>query len=210
MKKRLAALIGSLLLSVPVLLHAQTLNLSVSSTTTGGPTLTPRLVWSTNPAAAFCLASGATGWSGTKGPSGAVTLAPISQSETYTLTCSWASTTGALTLSWTPPTHNDNGTPALDDGELYSDPKGFLIAYGSTTALASSFLVNDPLARGGAVPDLAAGTYYTCVKAINLSDRQSVCSSPVLQKTVTADPTKTINRTVGLVFVKPNPPGDVR
>src|SRR5688572_22209524 len=106
MKSFLRAVLAALLL-VPSFLLAQTLNFSVASATTGGPTITPRLTWSTTPAATSCTASGASDWSGVKGPSGVVTLAPIAYSQTYTLVCSWPSTTGSIPLQWTPPTHND-------------------------------------------------------------------------------------------------------
>lgn len=205
MKKLFAILL--LLAAGP--LSAQTLNFSVSSVTTGGPTITPRLTWSTTPAATTCTASGGSaGWAGVKGPSGVQTLTPISQSETYTLVCSWPSTTASIPIRWVNPTHNDNGTPATDDGEPYTDPRGSLIAYGtSATAMAQSQMVDSPTATTATITGVTAGTlYFICVRAVNTSDRQSNCSAPPLQKTATATAGQTINRTAGLVFVKPNAP----
>jgi hypothetical protein len=187
------------LLLVSLQLQAQTLNFSVSSVTTGGPTITPRLTWSTNPAATSCTASGATGWSGTKGPSGVLTLAPIAQSETYSISCSWPGTTGSAVLTWTPPTQNT-------DGSALTDLSGYIANYGtSATALSQSYLINQPSAVTATIANLTAGTYYFCVKATAASSRQSDCSNTV-QKVVTVAAGQTISRTAGLVFVKPLPP----
>jgi hypothetical protein len=202
--KRLIA-IALLLAAAP--LAAQTLSFRVESATSGGATITPRLTWSTNPIATSCTASGGAGWSGVKGPSGVVTLAPISQSETYTLSCSWPGTGGRVEVSWTPATHNDNGTPAPDDGDLYTDPKAVLIAYGTSATVMPGSAVFPHPETSGVITGLTAGTrYYFCGKSVSQSDRQSNCSTPPVERVASSIPGETITRTAGLVFVKPNPP----
>lgn len=203
-----AALAALALALVPSLALAQTLNFSVASATTGGPTITPRLTWSTTPAATSCMASGgSSGWAGAKGPSGVQTLTAISQSETYTLVCSWPSASFSIPLRWTNPTHNENSTPATDDGDPYIDPKGTLLAYGlSATAMTGSMFVNSPTATTATLINLTDAIYFVCARAVNTSDRQSACSTPPLQKRATRDEGATIQRTAGLVFVKPNAP----
>lgn len=196
------------LLFVPSFLYAQTLNFSVASATSGGPTITPRLTWSTTPVATSCTATGgSSGWAGVKGPSGVQTLTAISQSETYTLVCSWQGTSYSIPLRWVNPTHNENSTPATDDGEPYTDPKGTLLAYGlSATAMTGSMFVNNPTATTATLTNLTNATYFICARAVNTSDRQSDCSTPPLQKAAVRDEGATIQRTAGLVFVKPNTP----
>ncbi len=201
MKLLFRAAIAALVL-LPSLLLAQTLNFSVASATTGGPTITPRLTWSTSPVATSCTATGgSSGWAGVKGPSGVQTLTAISQSETYTLVCSWPSTNGSIPLSWTPPDKFSDGNP-LDPA---TDLKWYLIHYGaSATTMTQSRRVEQPTASSASLTDVAVGTYFICVRAVGLDDRLSDCSNTI-QKTATASG-QTIQRTAGLVFVKPNAP----
>lgn len=199
MKSFLRIVMAAMLL-VPSALFAQTLNFTVASATTGGPTITPRITWSTSPAAQSCTASGASNWTGTKGASGVVTLAAIAESRTYALSCAWPGTLGSFLLqSWTPPTTNI-------DGSAYTNPRGTLVAFGpSASDLPYSRMLDNPTATTYTVTDVAPGTYYVCVKAVNSDDRQSACSN-IIQKVVTADAAKTISRTVSLTFVVPNAP----
>lgn len=194
----------ALLLFLPAALMAQTLNFAVSSTTTGGPTITPRLTWTTSPAATACTASGAPGWSGVKGPTGVATLAAISQSQTYTLACTWPGQ-GSTALTWTAPTENTDGTPFTAADAI----KSYVVNYATSAALLNSGpntrAVNQANAVSATVTDLNAGTYFFCVRAVSLIDRFSDCSN-VIQKVVAAGTSGSINRTAGLVFVRPNPP----
>ena len=201
MKSIMRATIAALVL-LPSLLLAQTLNFSVASATTGGPTITPRLTWSTSPVATSCTATGgSSGWAGVKGPSGVQTLTAISQSETYTLVCSWPSTNGTVQLSWTPPNKFSDGadlTPA-------EDLKWYLAHFGATaTTMTQSRRIEQPAASSADLTDIPLGTYFICVRAVGVDDRLSDCSNTVQKSTTSSG--QTIQRTAGLVFVKPNAP----
>lgn len=188
---------------VPSFLLAQTLNFSVASATTGGATITPRLTWSTSPAATSCTATGgSSGWAGAKGPSGVQTLTAISQSETYTLACSWPSPNGTVSFQWTPPTQFSDGTTLTPAEDL----KWYLIHFGTTTgAMTQTRRAEPPTISSTSLTDIPTGTYYFCIRAVGVDDRLSECSNTVQKSTSTAGQ-QTITRTAGLVFVKPNAP----
>jgi len=166
-----------------------------AQTTTGDGEVVPVLTWSA-PGAASCIASG--DWSGEKGASGTETLPPITRSATYNLRCTWPAKS-AVTLRWTPPTENT-------DGSQFSDAKGFVIAYGtSPNALTQEITVNQPSppADRFVVEDLAPGTWHFAVHVVNQrgarSDRSNVAS-------ITLSATE-IERVVGIVVnPKPMPP----
>src|SRR5690242_6265952 len=99
---------------------AGTISFTANQTSATG-SLTPKLTWSTTPVASSCTASG--GWSGTKFASGSETLATITASKSYTLTCAWGN--GNATIRWTAPTKNT-------DGSTLTDLKGFKIVYGQS------------------------------------------------------------------------------
>src|ERR1044072_5955990 len=96
--------VSNALLALPLLLlgtlaqaqTAGTINFTANKTSATG-SLTPVLTWSTSPVAPSCSASGA--WSGTKFASGSETLAAITASKSYTLTCAWGN--GTAKISWT-------------------------------------------------------------------------------------------------------------
>lgn len=192
MKKVLLALV-LLLAATP--LFAQTLTFTAENTT-GTASVVPKLTWSTTPAATSCTASG--DWSGTKAAAGTETLAAISVSKTYNLTCSFAAPSVA-TLSWTVPTTNT-------DGSAYTDAKGFLV-YGATSAagLATATPRNHffPTSTGTPYTGLAAGTWFFCVKAVNQLDQASACSNTVSKTLVAGSQNKSVGITVNPV---PNAP----
>lgn len=169
--------------------HAQTagtVTLTANRTSATG-SLTPVLTWSTSPVASSCTASG--GWSGTKFASGSETLATITASRSYTLTCSW--TNGSATVSWTAPTTNTNGTPL-------TNLTGFKILYGtSSTALNRTQAVNNASARSAVVTSLGAGTWYFAVRAVNSNQAESD-NSNIAQKTISGGATaaRTVNITI--------------
>src|SRR5438477_5923085 len=84
-----------------------------AQTVSGDGSVVPALTWSTAPVATGCTASGAANWTGAKGPSGAQTLAAITSSATYNLTCNWPADTTA-TVTWTNPVQNTDSTPYTD------------------------------------------------------------------------------------------------
>lgn len=174
--------------------HAQTLSLTLDTTTSTNGQVIPALTWSTTPTAASCTASGDSTWTGAKAVSGTLTLPATSDPKAYTLGCTFPGQT-SIGLRWTNPTTNT-------DGSAYSNAKGTLIAYGtSATALTSSRMVSQPTATTATLTDLTPGTYFACVKAVNATDMQSNCSN-VIQFTLAAG--TTITQTVSLK--KPSPP----
>jgi len=188
---RVAAL--ALLCLLPLAwVQAQTLTFT-AETVTGAGSVVPKLTWATTPAATGCTASGDTAWTGAKAASGTATLAAITASKTYNLTCTWPAGNTA-TLKWVPPTLNTDGTP-------YTDPKGFSVHWGTAAAsLTQTKAVNTPAATTDTITGLAAGTWFFCVKAINAADVASACSNTASKALVAG----TANRTVGIV-VNPLP-----
>lgn len=195
------ASLAALLLCGASLAQGQTLDFTLSASSSDGRTVTPRLTWSTTPAAASCTASGGTGWAGTKAASGTQTLAGVTASQSYVLQCSWPGATIAV-VNWTPPTTNTDGTP-------YTNPNGFRIQYGNTgpaeQQLTQSVYLNNAQSAGNTwtSPTLAPGTWYFGVKAVNTLGLESTLSN-VASKAMTAGTNQ--NRTLELAIKVPGAP----
>lgn len=195
--KRLLAIAAFALLAAPA--FSQTLTYTVETTTSDGKTLLPRLTWLTTPAAASCTASN--GWTGSKAAAGTELLAAISTSASYRLLCTWPGDLLA-TVFWTAPTTND-------DGSALTDLAGFRIYYGtSATALTQTVTVADKAAVSWkfAAP-LTAGKWFFGVRAFNVAGIESVTSSPLATKTLTAG--ASIDRTLEVSIKFPSAPGNV-
>ena len=168
--------------------HAQsagTVTLTANRTSASG-SFTPTLTWSTSPVASSCTASG--GWSGTKFASGSETVATISASKSYTLTCYWNN--GSAVVNWNAPTTNTDTTPL-------TDLAGFKILYGtSSSALNQSVTVNNPAARSATVDRLAGGTWYFAVRAVNSANVESPNSNLATKVIGTAKAAKTVSITI--------------
>jgi hypothetical protein len=146
----------------------------------------PILTWSTNPTANSCTASG--GWSGTKAANGTQTLATISASTNYTLTCSWG--TGSANVTWTAPTTNS-------DGSALTNLARFKVYYGtSSTSLTSSATVDDITARSATISSLNPGTWYFAVRAINTANVESGNSNIASKAVAGAKASKTVGITI--------------
>ncbi|MEJ0084930.1 MAG: hypothetical protein WDO72_04580 [Pseudomonadota bacterium] len=190
------------LLTLPMLLLAAlaqaqtagTITFTANKTSSTG-SFAPVLTWSTSPVASGCTASGA--WSGTKFASGSETLATITSSKAYTLTCSWGS--GSSTVSWTKPTKNT-------DNSTLTNLAGFKVVFGnSASALNQSKAVNDANATGTTIAALGAGTWYFAVRAVNSTGVESD-NSAVVSKTITsATAAKTVNITISGGTTPPPP-----
>lgn len=174
---------------------AGTITFSANRTSSSGA-FAPVLTWSTSPVASSCTASG--GWTGTKFASGSETLASISSSKSYTLTCSWGS--GTATVNWTKPTKNTDGTNL-------TDLTGFKVVYGnSASALNQSKSVTGASATSTSIGSLGAGTWYFAVRAVNGQGAESA-NSNVGSKTIrAASAAKTVNITVSGGGTTPPPP----
>lgn len=147
--------------------------------TVGDVSVTPKLTWSTTPAATSCVAGDA--WSGTKAPAGTETLPAITSTATFSLTCTWPGATTA-TLTWANATQNVDGSP-------YSNPKLVRLRYGqSPTALTQTQDVLPPplpTPTSYTLTGLAAGTWYFTAQSVNTNDLESAPTNPVT-KTLTA------------------------
>ena len=86
-------------------------------------------------------------------------------------------TSGAATVSWTPPTHNT-------DGSTLTNLAGYRIYYGtSSAALNQTVELKNPGLSSYMIESLPAGTYYFGVKAFTSSGAESVLSN-VVSKTI--------------------------
>ena len=158
---RVVCLLPLLLLALPS--YAQNILTFTAETETGTETVTPVLSWDTQPAADTCTASG--DWTGNKGAFGIETLAPISTSATYNITCEWLDVTA--TLTWTAPTQNTDGTPL-------TDLAGFKVHYGATSGSYS--VTNDypdPNQTTAVIAPLTPGMWFFVATAYNAIDVES-------------------------------------
>lgn len=196
--KHIRLISALLLLSVlGSFVHAQTVSLTAAPTSAIGSTPVT-LTWSTTPTATSCTASG--DWTGAKAASGTQTLAAITASKSYTLTCSFP-TSAAVQFSWVPPTTNTDNSPLtnLASYKLYFGT--------SATTLSQSIGVSAP-ASGATVPGLASGTWFFAVTAISSTGKESAKSNtatkavPALVASATAPVTVTPDTT-------PNPPANL-
>lgn len=98
------------------------------------------------------------------------TLAPFTISVTQV-------TLGTITLSWTPPTQNT-------DGSTLTDLKGYRIYYGTSPGnYPNRVIMDNPGLSMVVVDNLLPGTYYVVLTAINLQDIESDYSN-MAQKTL--------------------------
>lgn len=167
-------------------------------TSTNGAGLTPTLEWRTEPAATSCTASGDSEWSGTKEPQGEVALATSTTSKQYSLSCAWGR--DFLTLTWTPPTTNT-------DGSQLTDLTGYRIFYGTSPTMSQNTVVelNNPALARHVVEDLQPGTYYFVVAAVNSQGLEG--RSPVVSGSLA--PMVTVTRSASLVVNPPSAPSNV-
>lgn len=198
MKHLLVAL--ALLLAPPA--FSQTLTFTVETTSSGGAAVVPKLTWATTPAATSCTATAvpvSADWTGTKAAAGTATLPSINATNSYTLVCNWPGDLFA-TLNWTKPTTNT-------DGSAYTNPGGFRVQYGRTSAnLDQSVYLQDPAAVTWRSPQLASGAWFFGVKAYNTLGLESD-SSNITTKTLTASSSQT--RSLEIVVKFPAAPTGV-
>ena len=85
---------------------------------------------------------------------------------------------GNVTLSWTPPTLNTDGTPL-------NDLSGYVIYYGTAPdALDTTINLNNPGISSYVVEGLAGGTYYFAIASINSAGVESDPSGTAVAMTV--------------------------
>jgi hypothetical protein len=157
---------------------------------------------------ATCTASG--GWTGPQVP-GTSTQPEIAATTTYTIACSAPAIAQVTTaqLVWQAPTLNTDGT-------AYANAKGFMV-YGAQTqaglATATGRAVNNPAATSVTYTGInQPGTWWFCVKAVNLADLLSGCSNAASKTIAPGVPawsdTKSVTVTITAPPV-PNPPSNL-
>lgn len=204
---RSVVLVAALLACAQVLGQTTPALTFTAQTTTGAGSVVPVLTWSTTPAAQSCTASGDAAWIGAKAAAGTQTLAAITSSKTYQMTCVWPGDTTA-TLTWVAPTQNTDGTAlAKCASQTVTGPclRSFTVHRGaSATALSDARNVDDRNATTYAWTGLTAGTHFFAVKAVN-GDGVSSDISNVASKAITT--TQNVNRSVAItVNPQPNAP----
>jgi hypothetical protein len=81
------------------------------------------------------------------------------------------SPSGHLTVTWSPPTRNTNGTPL-------KNLAGYTLLFGTAPKTYSTAIsIDDPTATRYVVSGLPPGTYYFALSAINSTGRHSVLSA---------------------------------
>lgn len=183
---------GLILLVLSSFASAQNTVTFTAGATSGNESVVPVLTWDTMPLADNCVASG--DWSGDKGGAGNETLAAITSGATYNLTCEWDDS--AVTLSWTPPTQNTDGTP-------YTDPDGYNIYYGQNDGgpYPQSDRIADSAAASHVVGSLPSGEWYFVATAQNQLGVESEFSGQAMKTVGTITDTQSIGITVN---PKPN------
>jgi hypothetical protein len=84
---------------------------------------------------------------------------------------SGGTTTGAATLSWTPPTRNTDGT-------TLTNLSGYKISYGtSASSLTKSVTLSNPGLSSYVVENLTSGTWYFAIKSYTSTGSESALSS---------------------------------
>lgn len=190
-----------LFLAIPVFAQTPpTLTLTSTQVTKSDGTVTPTLTWASAPSASLCTASGATGWEGTKAPSGTQVLPDLSISATFTLVCQWSSK-NSIDVSWVPATTHVDNTP-------YADAAGYKVYWGSASD-AENF--SSGVAGVGittfTIQPLTPGTYSVSVTSVNNQGGESSHSNSV---TKAIAPTSTVTKSLAVtVNPKPNPPTNV-
>jgi hypothetical protein len=81
--------------------------------------------------------------------------------------------TGAVTLDWTAPTEND-------DGSVFNNIGGYRILYGTSAgSLNRSVNLTNPSLTSYVVENLASGTWYFAIKVYNTSNVESIATNAV-------------------------------
>ena len=121
--------------------------------------------------AALGFALSGCGGGGGSGPTGSA--AATSQASTNSDTNLPTASSGAITLNWTAPTENTDGTPL-------TDLSGYDIHYGTKSGnYTQSVSVSNPGIATYVVDNLTPGTYYFSVSAVNSTGTESPLSSEV-------------------------------
>lgn len=177
------------------LADAQVIKLTGTQVVNADGSVTPTLTWCTEttassgttcsnvgPASA-CTASG--GWTGAKAGSGTQAQPKITSTTSYFLSCVWPGQ-DKITVTWSPPTTND-------DGSVLNDLAGFHIYYGQSASMSVNQVLD---VKGAGItsavlgPGLAPGDWFIVASAYNSGGVESrKVPVPPLQKTLTSGAT---------------------
>lgn len=188
-RSRAALFLGGLLCLVPGLLLAQSVTLT-GTPLTGSCPLTVNLTWSSS-GVATCTKSGA--WTGSASLNG-TQAAIINGASVFTLTC--AAANGTVSVSWTPPTQNS-------DGSTLTDLAGYNLYHAATAAnVPSATPVQIPVGSTTSF-SAPAGSRSVGLKSRNTAGTLSVMSALASTTVVVPSDSATVNATCTTV---PNPP----
>lgn len=199
MKTSRALWIFALVLAVaaiaPRVEAAPAVSISVSPATGVAP-YPATLTWNAS-GAATCTASD--GWSGTQAVTGTKQVT-ITAAVKFTLTC--VASDGQVTITWTPPTMNT-------DGSTLTDLAGFNLYRGTSATNLAKIKSLGKTVTSYVDPALASGTYLYAATAVNAGSQESVksqTSSAVVvgssaSQSATADVTTIPNPPTGLTTV---------
>lgn len=153
-----------------------------TSVTSGDGVVSTTLNWSA-PGASTCTASStpATSFAGLRDATGSEAVAAIAFSTVFRMSCVWPGDR-RVTLSWTPPAENTNGTPL-------TDLAGYDVFYGKcpqTPTPVEQISLDNPSVNSHVIEDLQPGEYCFWVVAVNEAGRYSE-NSNIATKTIAAD-----------------------
>lgn len=137
----------------------------------GGAASTPAAAQSTAPAQS--TASAATAGTGSSASASTSSTASSTSSGSSSSDPPVTAKANTVTIAWTPPTENTNGTPL-------SNLAGYNIHYGTSASnLSEKISVSNPGIATYVVSNLSPGTYYFAVAAVNSAGIESPLSAEV-------------------------------
>ena len=123
--------------------------------------------------AALGFALSGCGGGGGGGPAGAAATSQAATGVASSTSAPPTASSGAVTLNWTPPTENTNGSPL-------TNLSGYDIHYGTASGdYSQTVAVSNPGLATYVVDNLGPGTYYFSVGAVNSTGAESPLSPEV-------------------------------
>lgn len=123
--------------------------------------------------AALGFALSGCGGGGGGGPAGAAATAQAATGVASSTSAPPTASSGAVTLNWSPPTENTNGSPL-------TNLAGYNIHYGTASGdYSQTVSVSNPGLATYVVDNLGPGTYYFSVGAVSSSGAESPLSPEV-------------------------------
>jgi hypothetical protein len=123
--------------------------------------------------AAAALGFALSGCGGGGGPAGAAATSQAATGTASNTAVPPTASSGAVTLNWTPPTENTDGSPL-------TNLAGYDIHYGTASGdYTQTVSVSNPGLATYVVDNLTPGTYYFSVGAVNASGAESPLSPEV-------------------------------